>query len=364
MIKEAQKGKGITLRDIARRAGVNRSTVSRVLNNATDFPVSEKSREKIIAIAEELQYQPKLSAKSLASGKSFNINLLLASISRDITSPALATLIDVISRELRKNNYNLIITPVSVSDRATMTREVQAILGSCTVDGSIIGGGLLDKKLRDQFSANRIPAVLMDIHCKEEDFGCFPFIHHLAYDENPGQEQLLRHLIELGHKKIAYITSGPCADIMQAFGRAVAKYNVDFTDNDIFYFYDWQHESVSIFERQMYYYRKMAEEWKRLRKYSAIVCTDSTGALGVVEFLKDKGLAVGKDVSVTGYGKYREFGGELTAIDKAFDETGKKAVEILLNAIKTPEIQPVHVKIPTQLFIGNTTGKLQEKKNV
>jgi DNA-binding LacI/PurR family transcriptional regulator len=357
MIKEFPTGKAVTLRDIAIRAGVNRSTVSRVLNNSVHFPVSEASRNKIMAIAKELQYQPKLSAKSLASGKSYSVNILFGSIYKDFTSPVIAELVDAISWELRKNNYNLILTPVTTSDSDTMTREIQKILSSCTVDGSIISDGLLDKKLRNQFNTNRIPAVLLNMHSKEEDFGCFPFIHHLVHDENQGQEELLKHLMELGHKKIAYINNGACTDIMLAFRKAVAKYNFDFTDEDVFSFYDWRNEYVNHAKKQMYYYRKIAEKWKLLKKYSAIICSESIGALGIIEFFRDKGMVAGKDISIAGNNKYKELDTCLTAVDNCPEETAKKAVKMLLHAIEHPDSPMEHVKIQTKLFIGKTTGK-------
>lgn len=73
-------GKKATLRDIAEMAGVTQSTVSRILGGNPNFSASEKCRQKILNIAEEYGYQPKLSAKSLAMGKSYNINLLLGNI--------------------------------------------------------------------------------------------------------------------------------------------------------------------------------------------------------------------------------------------------------------------------------------------
>jgi DNA-binding LacI/PurR family transcriptional regulator len=350
-----------TIRDIAERAGVNRSTVSRVLNNSSKFPISEECSQRIKAIAEELNYHPRLSAKSLASGKSYNINLLLASIGRDLNSPTLSILIESIARELRKHNYNLILTPVSIADRNAMTREIQDILGSYTVDGTIIGGGLLDKELREQFNANRVPAILLDMHSKEEDFGCFPFIHHLVFDENPGQEQLLKHLIDLGHQRIAYLTQGPCRDITDAFRKAVGKYRFDFNEGDFFQFYDWEKDKISVFDQQMYYYRKTALLWEKLKDYSAIICTSSIGAQGVIEFLKDKGLEAGKDISLAGYDKLYFGKSNLTCINKSFETAGKKAVEILLKAIDNPDAPPKQVKIPTELFIGSTTVKALEK---
>ena len=95
-------GKKATLRNIAEMAGVTQSTVSRILSGNPNFSASEKCRQKILKLADEYGYQPKLSAKSLALGKSYNINLLLGKISRDLTNPTTAILIDTIARELKK----------------------------------------------------------------------------------------------------------------------------------------------------------------------------------------------------------------------------------------------------------------------
>ena len=352
-------GKKATLRDIAEMAGVTQSTVSRILGGNPHFSASEKCRQKILNIAEEYGYQPKLSAKSLAMGKSYNINLLLGNIARDLTNPSTAILIDIIVRELKKNHYNLVITPITVSDIDTMTREVRKILGSASVDGTIISSGLLNKELRAEFISNRIPAVLLDIHSLQEDFGRLPFIYHLAYDEYPGQEKMLKHLMDLGHKKIAYITEGDCADIMSAFRMAAGKYAFKFSDKDIFQFYNWRQHSPAPHSLQLYYYRKMEEMWHILKDYSALVCTSQIGVLGIIEFLKDHGINVGKDISVVGYGNCPELGAGITSVDKLWIETGKTAVRTIMHALDHPDELVTHVKIPTDFYIGTSTGKAE-----
>ena len=353
-------GKKATLRDIAEIAGVTQSTVSRILGGNPNFSASEKCRQKIFKIAEEYGYHPKLSAKSLAMGKSYNINLLLGNIARDLTNPSTAILIDTIARELKKYHYNLVITPITVSNIDTMTREVRKTLGSASVDGTIISSGLLNKELRAEFISNRIPAVLLDVHSLQEDFGKLPLIYHLAYDEYPGQEKMLKHLIELGHKKIAYITEGDCADIMSAFRMAAGKHTFNFSEKDIFQFYNWRQHGPPPHCLQLHYYRKMKELWHVLKDYSALVCTSQIGVLGIIEFLKDQGINVGKDISVVGYGNCPELGAGITSVDKSWIETGKIAVKTIIHAIDHPDELVTHVKIPTDFYIGTTTGKAKQ----
>ena len=350
-------GKKATLRDIAEIAGVTQSTVSRILGGNPNFSASEKCRQKIFKIAEEYGYHPKLSAKSLAMGKSYNINLLLGNIARDLTNPSTAILIDTIARELKKYHYNLVITPITVSNIDTMTREVRKTLGSASVDGTIISSGLLNKELRAEFISNRIPAVLLDVHSLQEDFGRLPFIYHLAYDEYPGQEKMLKHLMDLGHKKIAYITEGDCADIMSAFSMAAGKYRFNFSEKDIFQFYNWRQHGPPPHCLQLYYYQKMKEMWHILKDYSALVCTSPIGVLGIIEFLKDHGKNIGKDISIVGYGNCPELGAGITTVDKSWIETGKTAVKTIMYAIDHPDELVTHVKIPTNFYIGTTTGK-------
>ena len=101
----------------------------------------------------------------------------------------------------------------------------------------------------------------------------------------------------------------------------------------------------------------MKETWPALQNYSALVCTSPIGVTGIIEFLKDNNISIGKDISIVGYGNCPELGSQVTSVDKSWIETGKIAVKTIMHAINNPDELVTHVKIPTNLYIGKTTGK-------
>ena len=103
----------------------------------------------------------------------------------------------------------------------------------------------------------------------------------------------------------------------------------------------------------------MQKKWPALKKYTALVCTSPIGVLGIIEFLKDCGLKVGKDISVVGYGNSSSIGPDVSTIDKSWIETGKTAVKTIMHAIGHPGEPVRHVKIPTRFRVGTTTGAIR-----
>ena len=140
--------KRITIKEIAEIAGVNISTVSRVLNPESGGRISKEQREKIIAICDKLNYRPRVAAKGCAQNKTFKIGLILGAIERDLCNSSFALYIRGVCSILQKHGYNLAILWVGET-QYTQAEEVKNFLMSDTADGYILGAPLLEEQTLD-----------------------------------------------------------------------------------------------------------------------------------------------------------------------------------------------------------------------
>ena len=132
----------ITTVDIARMAKVNQSTVSRVLNPATAGMIGKKKREKILALCDELGFRPSVSARSVATGKTYKVGLILGSMEWDMSDPEFTFFVKTLCDNLQKSSYTLALIHADDSLHP-MSEEVRRILMSETADAYVLGATML-----------------------------------------------------------------------------------------------------------------------------------------------------------------------------------------------------------------------------
>src|ERR1044071_510672 len=180
--------------DIARKAGVSISTVSRVLNGkAEEFRISEKSQQKVRETAKKLNYVPNQFAASLKSGKSNTIALIIPSLS----NPFFAEIASEINAEVRNRGY---ITIIGDSDENLDTENEELLqMESRNIEGLVIAPCSQNwkniKKMHDQGR----PIVCIDRYFEDQD------IPYVSTDNYEGAVMATRHLIDNGHTRIACI---------------------------------------------------------------------------------------------------------------------------------------------------------------
>ncbi|HEY1012155.1 MAG TPA: substrate-binding domain-containing protein [Herpetosiphonaceae bacterium] len=183
--------KRLTIRDIARTAGVSPSTVSRVLNST--IAVNEEKRAAVLAAIAELDYRPSTVAQGLARGKSTAIGVL----TQDIASPFYGEILRGIEVGLRGSHYHAVIA--NGNWRLEDETEALGMLRSRQTDAIIVLGGLLpDAQLRRVAEQTPLVAVGRTIEGLEH--------HCLRVDDFAGGYMATRYLIELGHRQIAHVS--------------------------------------------------------------------------------------------------------------------------------------------------------------
>lgn len=210
-----------TIHEIAERAQVAKSTVSKALNGHKG--VSEKKRQEIRALAEEFNYEPSAAARSLTSNKTGTIGLLLPHTAEYSLSAAYwSAMISAISGAAGERGYTLMILTPREGD--TVASVVDSVIRKRNTDGLIIGAEHLEDSAVSRLRAEEIPFVCIGKSPGNEDY-C------VDVDNAAGSERLVERFVQTGKKRIACL-AGPedlpyTMDRVSGFKRALAKHGVD-----------------------------------------------------------------------------------------------------------------------------------------
>jgi LacI family transcriptional regulator len=331
-----------TIRDVAKKAGVGLGTVSRVLNN--NPLVSEKTRQRVLEVIQELDYAPSPIARRLSTGKTQTI----AVIAPFFTRPAFVERLRGIESTLAESTYDLITYNVETPERRDACFE--DVPRSERVDGVLIVA--LNPRDADmpQLLAADVPIVLIDANHPS-----LCSFNRVIVDDVAGGRIATRHLIDLGHRRIGFIgdlldirfnfTSSP--DRYLGFRQALAEAAIPFVP-----------EYYAVGKHGRYEARRLAEEMLALdTPPTAIFAVSDTQAMGVIEAARDAGVAVPHQLSIVGYDdiEIAEFL-ELTTVRQLLFESGQRGVQLLLRALADPTAEPRCEIMPTELMVRATTA--------
>jgi len=266
------------MRDVAKRAGVAMSSVSRVLSGHPD--VSPKMRQIVMAAVEELEYRPDMLAQGLRRGKTFSVGFTVS----DISNPVLAQAVTGAERRFREAGYSLLLTN-SEGDPALDLQHISLLL-SRRVDGLLLS--LADENhpaTIEALKATDVPVVLVD-----RDVPRGVRARSVAFDHASGMRAAATHLLELGHRNIAFITGGPARperqrrgaveEVLATIGASVAVHDGGFSVEQG---------------------RKATAEILASRpRPSAIIAGGNMLMQGALLTLRDAGISVGTEMSFVG----------------------------------------------------------------
>jgi LacI family transcriptional regulator len=269
----------VTILDIAARAGVSVSTVSRVLNKTV--PVARAKREAVLGAVEVLGYRPNVVAQELARGRSLAVGVL----PQGIWNPFYSRLLKGVEQGLRGTAFH----PMYASGEQPV-EEVQAfeMLLANRVEAIILmGGQIADEKL--VLLSQRVPVVAIGRNVAGLEHRC------VRVENAEGGYNATRHLIDLGHRRIVHITGlGWHADAIarrQGYERALTEAGLP-VDPGLVVDGDWEEQSgLTAVERLL----------AAKTRFTAIFCGNDQIAFGAALGLFRAGLQVGRDVSIVGF---------------------------------------------------------------
>ncbi|VBB09206.1 laci bacterial regulatory protein hth signature [Lucifera butyrica] len=322
----------VTIKDIAKIAGVSYSTVSRSLNNS-DL-VADETKEKIKSIAGELGFAFNANARSLSTKKTGTIGIIYPeSYYIDVFDVNLFynSLHNQIRRSLEREELDLIIA--FPRNRVNgPSSNIERLVKSRKVDGLILVNPALDELDKDALKlmqSNKIPFVFLH-HCPDdsrlsEEHNVF------ATDHFKGGYIATEHLIRYGHKQIACITARESgeeyANRTAGYKAALDAYEIPFNP-DIFFNGDRSFQSG---------YHIIMNTKDKLKKFSAVFAQTDMMALGAIEALKELKVRVPEDIAVVGYDDIEIvnfFKPLLTTVHQPREKIAVLACETLINMMK------------------------------
>jgi len=273
-----------SIHDLARRLDLSPATISRVLNNHPH--VHKETRNKVMAMVEKMGYKRNAMASGLRSQKTHTVGLIVPRISMFFHAEVVTT----IQNELHKHGYNLIIC--QSNDSVELEKELtRTLLASC-VDAVIAACTLFtaDFSHFDVLTQNNIPVVFYDRVPVKSYPACI-----VKGDDFLGGYLAAKHLLELGSRRIAYI-SGPLdcnlyIDRFAGFQKAMRAYNVPIAKERVFY------QELSAANAR----KAMEKLFSRSPYPDAIFAANDSSALEAIHYAKDIGIKVPEELKIVGY---------------------------------------------------------------
>ena len=331
-----------TIRDVAKKAGVGLGTVSRVINNSPS--VSAVTRRKVLAAISELDYVPNPTVRRLSLGKTLTIGVIVPFFTR----PSFIERLRGIQNTLAQSDYDLIIYNIeTVPRRDEIIRDVPR---SERVDGVLILSLSPNDRDIPYLAESDVPIVLIDAN--------HPFLdtlNRVVVDDVEGGDKATQHLIDLGHRKIGYISDfldnpfnfTSSRDRYLGYKQALERSGIPINPK---YQLQGDHSRAEA-------YRLALRMLSMPDRPTAIFAASDTQAMGVVQAARELGLDIPEDVSVIGYDdiEIAEYLG-LTTIRQLLYQSGQIGVELLLDMLDHLKAEPIRKILPTELIVRSTTA--------
>jgi LacI family transcriptional regulator len=331
----------VTIIDVAREANVSFSTVSRVVNGKGY--ISPTTRKRVMDAMERTGYVANRQARALAGGKHQVVGLLVPDLDTSYTGELLRG----IDEELTAVSWDLML--YTTHRRKTRESEFVLSLTQGMTDGVLMILPMQPAAYIDMFRSRHFPWVLID-YGEEDDSG-----PSVGTTNRQGAEDATSYLIELGHRRIGFITGiqemrcsrERLAGYRQALANAGLPFDADLVKEGDF--------------RQPLGYNRTRELLDLPDPPTAIFAANDQTAFAVMDAIRDAGLRIPADVSVIGFDDIPAASlahPALTTVRQPMVEMGRQATRMLLELIANPGQEVLRVDLPTELIVRESCRRL------
>jgi len=331
----------VSIQDVADRANVSISTVSRVLNRRNI--VNEKTRQRVESAIQDLGYSPNVFARGLMLRRSNILGLVLP----DLHGEFYSEIIRGANLRARELGYKLMVSSVLAKDDGS---ELMAAVGDHgLVDGLAVMISEINARTRETIEKVKIPLVVLD--------GDIDGVKHdsVVIDQRMGAVAMLRHLIEERDIRRIVFVGGLVTNIdtierLGAYREVMAESNLEVAAGDVHYLdyqYDTAYELAS----------KRVREWARRR--AAVFAANDEMAAGIIDAALEAGLSVPEDLAVVGFDDTRVAAmtrPRLTTVRVPMSSMGAAAVDLLCQRLENPKRPATKITLESELVVRESCG--------
>ena len=331
----------VTIKDVARVAGVSHTTVSRALR---DNPaISPTTSETIKRLASEMGYVPNSAARGLKTKRSNVLGVVV----RRMDDPFFGQVVNGIEDVLQSHNYSLLL---AASHRDfDKEKEIVRLMSERRVDGVIICSTLISRDYREQLARFGVPMVVINNQAASDGD------HSVSHDDTDGARQLAQHLIEQGHRDIAYIGNANAGrtndDRLLGYQQALTEAGIVVRPDRIVSGANGRAESGKMGAQQLLQLDLLP---------SAILCFNDMMALGAMFALQRAGVQIPEQCSITGFDNVAlsaHVNPALTTFDQPKYELGRSAAQMMLRIVERGQhdVSSEQVRLRGKLTVREST---------
>lgn len=329
--------------DVAKLAGVSRTTVSFVLNDVPGVKITDETRQRVLQAARELNYYPTAAARSLASGKTKRIGLVLGEGKKRLAVDAfLPAFLQGVTASVHRHGYLLVL---QMAEDVPSHEAYSRLIREQQVDGLILSGPRSDDPLLPELAEDAFPLIL---HGRLD--GCaMPWVD---VDNKAGAYQAVTHLIGLGHRRIGFISNAPL--FYSGAQARFAGYKQALREHGLPVREELVRTAAFLPETG----QKAVRELLALpEKPTAVFAASDVVAIGVMSAVQSAGLAIPADIAVVGFDDIflaAHTQPPLTTVRVPAYGLGWTAAEVLISLIEGEEASSVMLE--TELVIRDSCG--------
>jgi LacI family transcriptional regulator len=334
----------VTLKDLAEKLELSITTVSRALAGYDD--VAEATRQRVLQAAREMGYVPDITARRLQSGRTETIGFVIPTFGPRFSDPYFSELLAGIGNEAARHNFDLL-----VSTRAPDTPEEEAAYRHMT-DGRLVDGLLVVRtRVRDRriASLGRIGFPFVAFGRSDLDVD-FPYVDEDGFQ---GFELVTQHLIDLGHRRLAFVSAPPdlmfCTHRRSGLEAALQRNGLSLPPE----------YCITGDLTQGGGFAAMNQLLDLSPPPTAVVACNDLMALGAISAAQKRGLVVGRDIAITGFDDIplaENAHPPLTTVRQPIYDIGRQTCNMLIRLIQEEELTERHVLLQPELVIRESSG--------
>src|SRR5215212_3946388 len=339
-------GRRITSQDVARRAGVSRTTVSFVLNDVKEANISEETRQRVLAAAEELQYVPDATAQALASGRTRTLGMVFRTHPHGVADLAHMQILQGLMSVASQSGVRLLVDIVNENDPAD---TYVSLSRNKRIDGLILSDTRVDDHALYDLLNDDFPIVLL---------GRLPGVKvsSVEFDNRRGVRAAVDHLVSQGHRRIGFIGYAPVyftgvSERLSGYREALAAAGIP-CDDRMVCFGDFNDPGAGFASAT----RLLALP----ERPTGIFVSSDVLAFATLTAIHQHGLRIPDDIAVVGFDDNplsRYAYPPLTSVYLPFEEMGRRAGEMLRDLLSHPDEPKREILLDGRLIVRESSSR-------